>query len=160
MDKHKFWTMTLRALFLLSTFAPNVVSAKYPYIPFTPLEQMSTLSSVTNHNVSKRLLPSKLKRILIGLPSQSEYESEYNRASTEERRNISQGKGERGAARYAGDQRWKTLLSPHGRILTIGPDSAYWDPHSGKVRVIEAKGGSGRTGVSYRVPQGANQNTT
>lgn len=159
MDKHKFWRMTLRGLFLLSAFVPNVVSAKYPYIPFTPLEQVSTLSSVANHNVSKRLFPSKVKRILIGLPHQSDYESDYNRASTEERRKISQGKGERGAARYAGDQRWKTLLSPHGRILGIGPDSAYWDSHSGKVRVIEAKGGSGRTGVFYGVRQGTNRNT-
>ena len=159
MNRQQICVITLRALFLLSAFVPNIVSAKYPYIPFTPLEQVSTLSSVANHNVFKRLFPSKVKRILIELPNRSDYESDYNRASTEERRKISQRKGERGAARYAGDQRWKTLLSPHGRILVIGPDSTYWDSHSGKVRVIEAKGGSGRIGVFRGVRQGTNPNT-
>ena len=144
---------------MLYALSPMCVAANSSIIPMTPLEQMSTLSRVAKFGVPIRIFSPNVERILTGLSNQTDFEFDYNRASTEERRRISQLQGERGAARYAAGQRWRTLLSPHGQWLPTGPDSVYWDPQSGRVRVIEAKGGAGRTGVSYGARQGTNKNT-
>ena len=156
---HQIWLTSLRAFFLSSALAPSVAFAEYPYIPSTPLQQISELSSVANRTVSLKLFPHNVQGTLARPPYQHDYQTYYQRSSGSERRVFSERIGELGAERYAADQKWKTLLSPHGRELRIGPDSIYWNPQSGRVHVIEAKGGSGRVGVSYGTPQGTNKNT-
>ena len=141
MVKHKTWPTALLALFLLIGLVPCIVSAQYHNVLITPLEQISELSSVSTNGVSDNLFPSRLYKSLAGLHNQREFEPDYGEATRSERRIISQNKGEVGAEKYASDKGWKKLLGSQGRRLRIGPDLVYWDPKSGHVRVIEAKGG-------------------
>ena len=159
MGNHHNRSIFLRTILVLCGAFPVCVFADYVNFPSTPLEQMSTLSSVSKHRIPITMLSPNVESFLARLPSQIDYEFDYNRASSGERRSISQFQGERGAARFATGQRWKTLLNPHGHRLIVGPDSVYSDPQSGRVRVIEAKGGAGRTSVSYSTRQGTNKNT-
>ena len=160
MGSHHSRSVLLGAMLVLCGTFPICVSANYINFPSTPLEKMATLSSVTKHRVPITIFGPNVESFLAGLPSRIDYEFDYSRASSGQRRIISQIQGERGAARFSTGQRWKTLLGPHGHKLNVGPDSVYWDRQSGRVRVIEAKGGAGRTSVSYGgTRQGTNKNT-
>ena len=159
MGSHHSRSVLLGAMLVLCGTFPICVSANYFNSPSTPLEKMATLSSVTKHRVPITIFGPNVENFSAGLPSRLDYEFDYSRASPGQRRMIAQIQGERGAARYATGQRWKTLLGPHGHKLNVGPDSVYWDRQSGRVRVIEAKGGAGRTSVSYGARQGTNKNT-
>ena len=75
------------------------------------------------------------------------------------RMDIAQVIGEEGVERYAARQRLKTLLGPQGHGTPIGPDSVYWNSVSGKVTVLEAKGGSSALKWTYGSLQGTNANT-
>lgn len=66
--------------------------------------------------------------------------------------------GEEGVERYAAEKRMRTLLSPRGHSIPVGPDSIFWNRSSGKVRVLEAKGGSSALKWTYGLFQGTNAN--
>ena len=125
MDKHQIWAITLRALFLLSALTPNVVSAKYPYIPFTPLEQMSTLSSVARQAIAHKLSRSGAEATIGRLLYQRDYRARYLAASLRERKTIAKIIGEEGVERFAAERGWKPLLDssrsnhPYGTRLVI-----------------------------------------
>lgn len=89
---------------------------------------------------------------------QRDFRSEYLRASPSRRVAIAQSIGEDGAARYASDRQLRTLLSPHGRSVPIGPDAVYRNPHTGRVVVVEAKGGTSPLKTTYHSLQGTNLN--
>ena len=159
MDKYKFWTMTVRALFLLGALAPNYVSAKYPYIPFTPLEQMSTLSSVASQAIAHKLSRAGAEATIGRLLYQRDYRARYLAASLGERKTIAKIIGEEGVERFAAERGWKPLLGPRSRSTHTGPDSSYWNPKSGKLYVLEAKGGSSSRKRTCGSLQGTNLNT-
>lgn len=67
--------------------------------------------------------------------------------------------GEEGVEQYASTRRMKELLGLRGRSVPIGPDSVYWNRSSGRVRALEAKGGSSPPNWTYGSLQGTNANT-
>jgi len=66
--------------------------------------------------------------------------------------------GEDGVAKYAAERQLTPLLHPRRKTIAIGPDSIYWNRASGKVMVLEAKGGSSQPKRTYGTVQGTNAN--
>ena len=154
------WPIYLRALVLLSVLAPNCAYAKFLHIPVTPLEQMSRLSSAALQGSARKLFRPG-SRTTIAWPSAdpTDYRDRYLLASPRERIRIAEKIGESGAARYAAQEKWKTLLDPRDRRMPTGPDSVYRNWKDGKLYVVEAKGGSSALKWTYGSLQGTNANT-
>ncbi len=127
-------------------------------IPLTPRELQSALAGASSPGVWSRLYPSGTAQAVVAPLAQGNYRARWLSASLGDRVGIAQLIGEQGVARYAGGQRLKTLLSPFGHRARIGPDSIYWNSASGKVQVLEAKGGSSVPKWTYRSLQGTNVN--
>ena len=155
------WPIYLRALVLLSALAPNCAYAKFFHIPATPLEQMSRLSSVAVQGAARKLFrPGSGTAIAWTSTGQPDYRDWYLSASSDdERRKIVEKIGEDGVARYAEQEKLKTLLDPRDRKMPTGPDSVYWSRKDGKLQVLEAKGGLSKTKSTYNSKQGTNENT-
>ena len=127
---------------------------------FTPGEQVSMLSETANPTIWSRLRSGVSETTAAKAPSyQRNHRTRYLAASLGDRVAIAQTIGEEGVEQYASTRRMKQLLGPRGRSVPIGPDSVYWNRASGKVRVIEAKGGSSPPRWTYGSLQGTNANT-
>ena len=127
---------------------------------FTPGEQVSMLSETANPTVWSRLRSGVSETTAAKAPSnQRNHRTRYLAASLGDRVAIAQTIGEEGVEQYASTRRMKQLLGPRGRSVPIGPDSVYWNRASGRVRVIEAKGGSSPPRRTYGSLQGTNANT-
>ena len=127
---------------------------------FTPGEQVSMLSETANPTVWSRLRSGISQTTAAKAPSnQRNHRTRYLAASLGDRVAIAQTIGEEGVEQYASTRRMKQLLGPRGRSVPIGPDSVYWNRASGRVRVIEAKGGSSPPNWTYGSLQGTNANT-
>ena len=98
------------------------------------------------------------RRRVVAPPYQQDYRARYLSASLGNRVAIAQLIGEEGVERYAEGRGLKTLLSPLGRSTPIGPDSVFRNPLSGRVQVLEAKGGSSALKWTYGSLQGTNAN--
>ena len=143
----------------LSVLAPIAANAQYPVVPLTPSEHTSMLTGGANQAVWSRLYPVGAGTMTVTPSYQQNYRARYLSASLGDRVAIAQMIGEEGVDRYAAAQRLKTLLDPQGRSTPIGPDSVYWNRTSGKVRILEAKGGSSALKWTYGSRQGTNANT-
>ncbi|MCY4592004.1 MAG: hypothetical protein OXE86_15905 [Alphaproteobacteria bacterium] len=129
-----------------------------PDIPLTPRELQSALAGASNPSVWTRLYPSSTALTGAAPLVQRNYRTRWLSASHGDRVHIAQQIGEQGVARYADGRQLKTLLSPFGHRAHIGPDSIFWNRASGKVQVLEAKGGSSVPKWTYRSIQGTNVN--
>ncbi len=63
-----------------------------------------------------------------------------------------------GAARFAAERGWIKILGFRYRGIQQGPDSVYWDQRSGRLRVLEAKGGTAKPIKAFNSLQGTNKN--
>ena len=144
--------------FCLGILAAVSASAQVPEIPLTPRELQSALAGASSPGVWSRLYPSRTAQGIVAPLSQGNYRGRWLSASLGDRVGIAQLIGEEGVERYASGRQLKTLLSPFGHRLPIGPDSVYWNPASGRVQVLEAKGGSSLPKRTYRSLQGTNAN--
>ena len=86
------------------------------------------------------------------------YRNHWLSASLGDRVRIAQLIGEEGVSHYADGRQLRTLLGPFGHRASIGPDSIYWNSATGKVQVLEAKGGSSVPKWTYQSLQGTNVN--
>ena len=159
MDRSRMRPIAIAALVLVGTLIPTAAAAQYVNIPLTPREQMSMLSDDTGRASWSKLYPSRTVATVVARPYPLDYRAQYISASLGDRAAIAQIIGEQGVERYAAGRRLKTLLGPRGRGTPIGPDSVYWNRVSGKVTVLEAKGGSSALKWTYGSLQGTNANT-
>ena len=140
---------------LLAGGPPGAAAAD---IPLTPRELQSALAAASGPGVWSRLYPSSTAQTVVAPSAQRNYRARWLSASLGDRIRIAQLIGEEGVARYAAGRQLKTLLGPFGHRAHIGPDSIFWNPASGKVQVLEAKGGSSVLKRTYRSLQGTNVN--
>ncbi len=87
-------------------------------------------------------------------PDPAEWRKLWLEATPEERINLAEQIGEHGARQYARSQGWEPIFDGQGRTVPQGPDMVYRDPRTGKVIVLEAKGGTSPLGQGYGHPQG------
>lgn len=152
--------LALCACLSLGYLHPIAVVAQYPGALFTPAERMSMLAETANPTVWSRLQSRVTMPTATTAPSyQRNYRTRYLVAGLGDRVAIAQTIGEEGVEQYASTRRMKQLLGSHGRSVPIGPDSVYWNRSSGRVRVLEAKGGSSPPKWTYGSLQGTNANT-
>ena len=111
----------------------------------------------TESGISERSLRDLLFENPQALPSN--HRARFLAATLGERPSNAQLIGEKGVERYAARHRLKTLLSPHGLRSPTGPDSVYLNRATGKVVVLEAKGGSSARKWTYGTLKGTNANT-
>ena len=157
MNKPQKPSMLFRAMIVSCALAPHCVSAKTQSIPFTPLEQMATLTNAASQAVALKLYHAG-RQATIARQLQRDYRARYLLASPGERITIAMTIGEEGVERFAAGRPLKVLLPPKGRSIPIGPDSTYWDRKSGTLRVLEAKGGTSPLKWTYGSLQGTNTN--
>ena len=158
MNRQRTSSMLLRAIHVLCTLIPISVSAKPLPTPFTPLEQMATLSRAASQITALKLYRAGRDATIARQLYQRDYRARYLLASLGERNTIAMTIGEEGVERFAGERRLKVFLSPRGRSIPIGPDSVYWNPKSGTLQVLEAKGGTSPLKWTYGSLQGTNKN--
>ena len=135
------------------------VVAQYPNALLSPGERVSMLAERTNSAVWSRIQP-RVTGFAASAPTiQNDYRARYRAASLGNRQKIAEIIGEEGVEQLASTRRLKRLLGPRGRSVSIGPDSIYQSRASGKVLVLEAKGGSSAPRLTYGSVQGTNTNT-
>ena len=81
-------------------------------------------------------------------------QKEWLEATDQERKILGKRIGENGARQYAHEQGWEPIFDGNGRKIPQGPDMVYQDPKTGKVIVVEAKGGTSPLGRGYGYEQG------
>ncbi len=127
-------------------------------IPLTPRELQSVLAGASSPGVWSRLYPFETALTDVAPLAQGNYRNLWLSASLGDRVRIAQLIGEEGVSHYADGRKLRTLLGPFGHRASIGPDSIYWNSASGKVQVLEAKGGSSAPKWTYQSLQGTNVN--
>ena len=146
MNKPQKPSMLFRAMIVSCALAPHCVSAKTQSIPFTPLEQMATLTNAASQAATLKLYHAG-RQATIARQLQRDYRARYLLASPGERITIAMTIGEEGVERFAAGRPLKVLLPPKGRSISIGPDSTYWDRSPGPFE-------SWRQKVVHHLPSG------
>ena len=152
-------SLTGVALVAVTVLGPTAVCAQSLEVSLTPGEQTSMLANGASLTAWSRLYPAGTGTAAAAPVYQQDYRARYLSAGLGNRVAIAQTIGEEGVERYAAEQRLRTLLGPRGRSTPIGPDSVYWNRSSGRVRVLEAKGGASAQQWTYGSLQGTNANT-
>ena len=132
----------------------SIVSSDWPR---TRVEQATRLWASASDGLARKLYPSPPGAITPLRYFQRNYRQEYLQAPLHRRLALSERIGEQGRARFAAEQGWIRLLGSRNRGLRQGPDSIYWDPRAGRLRVLEAKGGSSPVRIFRGVSQNTNQ---
>ena len=158
MNRQQTSSMLLHAIHILCVLVPISVSAKPLPTPFTPLEQMATLSRAASQVTALKLYRAERDATIARQLYQRDYQARYLLASLGERNKIAMTVGEEGVERFAAERRWKVLLAPKGRSIPMGPDSVYWNSKSGTLQVLEAKGGTSQLKRTFDSLQGTNKN--
>jgi hypothetical protein len=153
--------LSVLLLFYLSTSGALATVAEIdiprPSFAFTAIEQSAILSNISGQNVARTMNFELTKDLTY---YQRDFREKWAASdNTYERQLISERIGNQGRARYAAERGWQQILGSRSRGIRQGPDSAYWDPKSGVLRVLETKGNTSPTVMSYGWKQGTNVNT-
>ena len=164
--------MTVLLSFVFAAMASNVVWARSALpsldLPLTSQEQAARLRVLAgpSSEVTRKLYPSAAETVRPSKPMsyyQRNYRSRWFDGTLDSRTNrrarLGERIGEQGRARYAAEQGLIKLLGSRNRGIRQGPDSVYLDRSSGRLRVLEAKGGSAQLKSFFGSQQGTNQNT-
>ena len=156
-------------LFVFVAVNPDVVSAQSAALsldfPLTPQEQVARLRGLAGLEVARKLYPSAAET-LKSSRGMSYYQRNYSREFKElpdpdsyEGRRLSERIGEQGRARFAAEQGWIKLQGSGNRGVRQGPDAVYYDPRSGRLIALEAKGGKAQPAwsLTFDSRQGTNQ---
>lgn len=127
-------------------------------LPLTSLERAGLLSGLTSRGLGRELFPQPVNTIAPKWYFQRNYRADWLVSSLHERILLAERIGEQGRARFAVERGWNKLIGWRGRGIAQGPDAVYWDPYSGQVRVLEAKGGTSPLKFTYGSLQGTNRN--
>ena len=166
MRSHQILGTIVLLLFVFVAVNPNVVSARSAVLSLdlllTPQEQAARLRSLAGPEVTRRLHPSGVGAVNPIRPMlyyQRNYRRAWLDATLGRRVQLAERIGEQGRARLAAEQGWTKLLGSRSRGIRQGPDSVYWDRSSGRLRALEAKGGTAQLKWSFNSLQGTNRNT-
>ena len=159
-------------LFALIAAASNVVFARSTVtlsgLLLTPQEEAIRLRSLASPEVARRLHPSGVGAVSTIRPMpfyQRNYQAKWLDGPLDERINrrriLAEKIGEQGRARFAAEHGLTKLLGSRGhRSIHQGPDSVYWNSRTGRLVVLEAKGGTSPIRKHFRgLPQNTNQYT-
>jgi len=98
-----------------------------------------------------------LPAVIDNISSLTDRREDWIRATPEQRNSIAEEIGEEGARAYAKSRGYKPIFDGVGRTIPQGPDQVYYDPRTGEIVVIEAKGGTSPLGRAYGYEQGTRQ---
>ena len=166
--------MRVRLLVLcaLVVMASNVAWARSTALslglPLTPQEQAARLWNLADTEVATQLHPSRPRvvgRVTVVSFYQRNYRTQWFEGSLDGRTNrrvlLGEKIGEQGRGRFAAERGLTKLVGSEMRVrgVRVGPDSVYWNPHSGRVVALEAKGGASPLKWTFNSRQGTNRNT-
>ena len=161
--------MRLVVLYALVVMTSSVAWARSAALsldfPLTPQEQAARLRNLANPEVALRLHPSGpgvVSRITAMPFYQRNYRGQWFEGPLDGRMNrrilLAERIGEQGRARFAAERGLIKLLGSGNKTIPQGPDSAYWNPGSGRIVVLEAKGGGSPVKPYFNSSQGTNLN--
>ena len=127
-------------------------------IPLTQREQAARLWGIAGAEVTRKLYPISVETIKPKFYYQRNYRLPWIEAPLNQRILLAEKIGEQGRARFAAERGWIKLLGSRNRGIHQGPDSVYWDKRSGRLRVLEAKGGTSPLKWHFNSRQGTNLN--
>jgi hypothetical protein len=163
MRHHRRIGVVVFALVLLTLPVANAVVASAPSaapsLPLSPLEQAARLSGLASQALGRALFPHPPEAIAPTPYFQRDYRIHWLSASPYEWTRLAEKIGNQGRARFAAEQGWSKILGSQARGIVQGPDAVYWDSHSGRVRALEAKGGTSQVKWTHSSLQGTNTNT-
>lgn len=153
-----FIALTLSLLIIITTFRAakgDIISSPLSLSKSAQADIVTTLTNqysglVTNNNISKANYGNYYSNI---------FSLVYSTFDETDRKQLSEKVGNWGVYKLAEENGWEKILEPIRRSMPQGPDSVYWDPKNGKVRVVEAKGGTSRLKHTFGSKQGTNRNT-
>ncbi len=146
------WAVTTSNLIWALTPTPSMV------FPLTQREQAARLWGIASAEVTRKLYPLPVETIKPKFYFQRNYRLPWLEATPHQRTLLAEKIGEQGRARFAAEQGWIKILGSRNRGIHQGPDSVYWDQRSGRLRVLEAKGGTSPLKWTFNSRQGTNLN--
>ena len=153
---------SITILLLLAATASNLVWALTPTssmeLPLTQREQAARLWRIASAEVARKLYPLSVETIEPRFYYQRNYRLPWKEATLNQRILLAEKIGEQGRARFAAERGWIKILGFRNRGIHQGPDSVYWDKRSGRLRVLEAKGGTSPLKWTFNSRQGTNLN--
>lgn len=154
-----FTILAILALTVADAKSAESSPAFLPSSPLSPREQASRLAGLTSQAFGRELFPCPHFEIAPALYFQRNYREAWMTASPYDRIGYAERIGEQGRARYATEQGLRKVLGSQGRGIVQGPDAVCWDPYSGRLRTLEAKGQSSPLKRTYDSWQGTNTNS-
>ena len=152
--------ITILLLWVVTT--SNLIWALTPtssmVLPLTQGEQAARLWGIAGAEVARKLYPISVETIEPKFYYQRNYRLPWKEATLHQRILLAEKIGEQGRARFAAERGWIKILGSRNRGIHQGPDSVYWDQRSGRLRVLEAKGGTSPLKWHFNSRQGTNLN--
>ena len=146
------WAITTSDFIWALTPTPSMV------FPLTQREQAARLWGIAGAEVTRKLYPLSVETIEPKFYYQRNYRIPWKEATLNQRILLAEKIGEQGRARFAAERGWIKILGFRNRGIRQGPDSVYWDKRSGRLRVLEAKGGTSPLKWTFNSRQGTNLN--
>ena len=150
-------------LLLWAVTTPNLVWALTPTssmaFPLTKGEQAARLWEIAGAEIARKLYPLSVETIKPMFYYQRNYRLPWIEATVHQRILLAEKIGEQGRARFAAERGWIKIFGSQNHTIPQGPDSVYWDKRSGRLRVLEAKGGAAQPKWAFNSRQGTNLNT-
>ena len=149
-------------LLLWAATTSNLIWALTPtssmVLPLTPGEQAARLRGIAGAKVARKLYPISVETIEPKFYYQRNYHLLWIKATPHEKTLLAEKIGLQGAARFAAERGWIKILGSRYHAIQQGPDTVYWDKHSGRLHVLEAKGGTSKPKKAFNSLQGTNKN--
>ena len=149
-------------LLLWAATTSNLIWALTPtssmVLPLTPGEQAARLRGIAGAEVARKLYPISVETIEPKFYYQRNYHLLWIKATPHEKTLLAEKIGLQGAARFAAERGWIKILGSRYHAIQQGPDTVYWDKHSGRLHVLEAKGGTAKPIKAFNSLQGTNKN--
>ena len=154
---------SITILLLLAATASNLIWALTPtssmVFPLTQREQAARLWGIAGAEVTRKLYPLSVETIEPKFYYQRNYRLPWIEATLHQKILLAEKIGIQGSARFAAERGWIKILGSGKHAIHQGPDSVYWDKRSGRLRVLEAKGGTGQVKWAFNALQGSNLHT-
>ena len=149
-------------LLLWFVMTSNLIWALTPtssmVFPLTKGEQAARLWEIAGAEIARKLYPLSVETIKPKFYYQRNYRLQWIKATPHQRILLAEKIGLQGGARFAAERGWIKILGSQYHGILQGPDSVYWDKRSGRLHVLEAKGGNSKPKTTFKSMQGTNKN--
>ena len=152
-------TILLLWFLMTSNLIWALTSTSSMVFPLTKGEQAARLWGIAGSEVARKLYPLSVETIEPKFYYQRNYRLPWIEATLHQRILLAEKIGIQGSARFAAERGWIKILGSRNHAIKQGPDSVYWDKRSGRLRVLEAKGGTGQVKLAFNALQGSNLHT-